>query len=125
MRNILAPSGLRRFIEKEYEEYKLSLSKGMPAMAWRNLERAHILGQAYVYEHTKAHSQMLIFALKTKNIKEMLAQLPRLLTGGIKSFAGHIPRGNTGGGNVPPLRAMSIPSDLQDILNKYSSQGGL
>jgi hypothetical protein len=39
------------------------------------------------------------------------------LVGGVKSFVGHIPVGNTGGANVPPLKAMDIPDDIQKILN--------
>lgn len=60
---------------------------------------------------------MLQFGFKIKNAKEIVGQIPRLLVGGVKSFVGHIPVGNTGGANVPPLRAMEIPEDIQKILN--------
>lgn len=46
-----------------------------------------------------------------------LGQIPRLLVGGIKSFVGKIPVGNTGGANVPPLLPMEIPADLQQMIN--------
>jgi hypothetical protein len=62
---------------------------------------------------------MLVFAFKVKNRKEILGQIPRLLVGGIKSFIGEIPVGNTGGSNVPPLKSMQIPNDLKTILDKY------
>ncbi|WP_155800591.1 DUF3703 domain-containing protein, partial [Pontibacter sp. BAB1700] len=39
-----------------------------------------------------------------------------LLVGGVKSWAGKIPVGNTGGANVPPLRPMPIPNDLKRII---------
>jgi hypothetical protein len=55
---------------------------------------------------------MLLFGFKTKNSKEIIGQLPRLLVGGVKSFVGKIPVGNTGGANVPPLKPMEIPNDL-------------
>jgi hypothetical protein len=36
--------------------------------------------------------------------------------GGIKSFVGEIPVGNTGGANVPPLKRMEIPKELKRIM---------
>ncbi|MCY7327461.1 MAG: DUF3703 domain-containing protein [Saprospiraceae bacterium] len=36
-----------------------------------------------------------------------MGQIPRLLVEGIKSFVGHIPVGNTGSANVPPLKPMA------------------
>ena len=62
---------------------------------------------------------MLKFGIRIKNIKEILGQLPRLLVGGIKSFVGKIPTGNTGGANVPPLRKMEIPEDLKNMMMPY------
>jgi hypothetical protein len=60
---------------------------------------------------------MFQFGVKQKNVKEVLGQIPRLLVGGVKSFVGHIPVGNTGGANVPPLKPMEIPDDLAAIIN--------
>ena len=87
--------------------------------AWRHLERAHIISQAWCKQHTYTHWRMLRFGFKIKNWKEVLGQLPRLLFGGIKSFVGIIPVGNTGGSNVPPLRVMEIPEDLEKMLKPY------
>ena len=91
------------------------MTSGALKRAWRHLERAHILGQAYPWEHSYAHWQMLLFGLKIKSWKEVLGQIPRLLVGGVKSFVGKIPLGNTGGANVHPLKPMEIPADLQEI----------
>ena len=60
------------------------------------------------------HWMMLSFGIRIKNTREIIGQIPRLLVGGVKSFVGHIPVGNTGGANVPPLRPMEIPKDLQE-----------
>lgn len=87
---------------------------------WDHLERAHIIGQAYPYQHTLAHWHMLRFGIASKNAREIMGQLPRLLVGGIKSFVGRVPKGNTGGVNVNALRPMSIPTDLQEILNTHA-----
>ena len=63
---------------------------------------------------------MLQFGIKIKSSKEIVGQIPRLLVGGVKSFVGHIPVGNTGGANVPPLKTMEIPEDIKEILNSNS-----
>jgi hypothetical protein len=61
---------------------------------------------------------MLLFGIKIKDTREILGQLPRLLIGGVKSFVGEIPVGNTGGANVPPLKRMEIPDDLKKIIDE-------
>lgn len=113
------PEGLRTYFENELQLSRKTLSKGYFKEAWRHLERAHILGQAWPVQHTKAHWRMICFAFKIKNTKEIIGQIPRLLVGGVKSFIGEIPVGNTGGADVPPLKPMEIPIDLLSILNTY------
>jgi len=39
------PKGLKPHYHKELEDYYKRLAKGYLQEAWRNLERAHILGQ--------------------------------------------------------------------------------
>ncbi|WP_339608031.1 DUF3703 domain-containing protein, partial [uncultured Roseivirga sp.] len=68
--------------------------------------------------HSYIHWEMLLFGIHIKNYKEIIGQIPRLLLGGVKSFVGHIPVGNTGGANVPPLRPMTIPDEIMDIFKK-------
>jgi hypothetical protein len=41
-----------------------------------------------------------------------------MLLGGVKSFVGEIPVGNTGGANVPPLKSMEIPEELNRIIEE-------
>lgn len=113
------PHDLKKHVDEELLKSKETFSKGDLQTAWRHLERAHILGQAWPYEHTQTHWHMLLFAFRIKNTKEIIGQIPRLLVGGIKSFVGEIPLGNSGGANVPPLKPMEIPSDLQEILSMY------
>jgi hypothetical protein len=84
--------------------------------AWHHLERAHIIAQEYPYEHSYVHWKMLQFGIGIKSGKEISGQIPRLLLGGVKSFVGHVPTGNTGGANVPPLKKMEIPTDIKNIL---------
>ena len=113
------PDGLRVYYRKELELYKAELEKGNLHVAWRNLERAHILSQPWPREHSHVHWLMLKFGFRIKDTKEIFGQIPRLLIGGVKSFVGKIPIGNTGGANVPPLQPMEIPEDLRAILKPY------
>ena len=118
-RNWTMPAGLKGYYRKELEKYELELSLGNLQIAWRHLERAHILGQRWPKEHTHVHWIMFKFGIKIKNGNEILGQIPRLLVGGVKSFVGKIPVGNTGGANVPPLKPMEIPDDLKEIMKPY------
>ncbi|WP_181308038.1 DUF3703 domain-containing protein [Rufibacter sp. XAAS-G3-1] len=115
------PKKLRPFYRQEINTYHESMLKGDLQHAWVHLERAHILGQPYPFEHTAVHFKMLLFGVRTRNGKEIIGQIPRLLVGGIKSWAGKIPVGNTGGANVPPFKSMPIPSDLQTIIRQANS----
>lgn len=91
---------------KEISEHHLHFDNKDYAASWRSLERSHILGQTFPFEHTFFHWLRLKFGFKTKNLKELVGQFLRLLVGGVKSFAGVIPVGNIGGANVPPLKSM-------------------
>lgn len=97
------PEGLKGYYQQELGFYQIALNNGDLLNAWKHLENAHILGQAYPKEHTKVHWLMLKFGFKIKNRKEIIGQIPRLVFGGIKSFVGKIPVGNTGGADVSAL----------------------
>ena len=114
--NMRFPKGLKPYYQKELEDYQTNLESSNFPVAWRHLERAHIIGQAYPYQHSYVHWIMLKFGFRIKNYREVIGQIPRLLVGGVKSFVGKIPVGNTGGANVPPLKPMEIPDDLKLIL---------
>ncbi len=113
------PASLRPFYQKELNDARNASAQQYYQVSWRHLERAHILGQPYPYEHSAVHWKMLCFGIKLKNFKEVMGQIPRLLVGGVKSFVGKIPVGNTGGANVPPLLPMEIPEDLAEIIREH------
>jgi Protein of unknown function (DUF3703) len=113
------PDGLKAHYKQELDQYRTEILNGNFQRAWKHLERAHIIGQAWFKPHTDVHWLMFRFGIRIKSRKEILGQLPRLLFGGVKSFVGIIPVGNTGGANVPPLQKMPIPEDLQKILAPY------
>lgn len=112
------PDRLKPFFLTELENASKYFSMNDFRSSWYHLERAHILAQPYPYPHTLVHWKMLRFGIKIKDSKEIMGQIPRLLVGGIKSFVGEIPVGNTGGANVPPLKSMEIPEELKRIIEE-------
>jgi len=120
--NTKMPAALKPYYRKELLDAKDAFDKKYYPQSWRHLERAHILGQPYPLAHTAVHWKMLVFGIKIKNGKEIIGQIPRLLVGGVKSFVGKIPTGNTGGTDVPALRPMEIPEDLAIIINNAGTK---
>jgi hypothetical protein len=115
------PSGLKQYYRQELTLYKTAFQAQHLQQAWYHLERAHILGQAFPKEHSYVHWKMLQFGFAIKSWTEIKGQILRLIFGGVKSFVGKIPVGNTGGANVPPLQPMEIPNDLKGILDEFKA----
>ena len=113
------PTGLRPAYQHELSFYYQHLAKKELQKAWRHLERAHIIGQPWAIQHTGVHWIMLRFGFQIKDWREIFGQIPRLLVGGVKSFIGKIPVGNTGGSDVPPLKQMEIPDDMKELMKPY------
>ena len=113
--NTRIPKPLKYYFLRELVHYFNSFRSGDLQQAWYHLERAHIIGQSYPVEHSYAHWLMLKFGFAIKDRKEILGQIPRLLVGGVKSFVGKIPLGNTGGANVPPLKPLPLPGDIEQL----------
>ena len=118
--NTRIPKHLKYYFLRELVLYRNFYNAGDLQQAFHHLERAHIIGQSYPLEHSYAHWLMLKFGFAIKDTKEILGQLPRLLVGGVKSFVGKIPLGNTGGANVPPLRSMPLPKDIEKLFSPES-----
>lgn len=116
--NTILPKRLRPYFQSELEAYTSNLAQQNLQTAWNHLERAHVIGQAYPWPHTYVHWKMLQFGISIKNWKEVLGQIPRLLVGGVKSFVGKIPVGNTGGANVPPLKPLPIDPEIMEMFKK-------
>lgn len=111
------PQRLRPYYKSELQQANIFLQKGYLQQCWQHYERAHILGQRWPIQHSYVHWKMLKFGFRIKSTKEVLGQITRLVFGGVKSFVGTVPVGNTGGANVPPLKPMTIPQDLLTIIN--------
>ena len=85
-------------------------------LAFHHLERAHVLGQASTYQHTRIHWRMFKLAIKQGSPREIWGQIVRLIGASTKTPLGIYPTGNTGGSNVWFFKSMSIPRDLQAII---------
>lgn len=83
---------------------------------WRHLERAHILSQPMAVPHIRTHLDMLGYAVRRRDPRELGGQLLRLVLAGPGSVTGRYPVGNTGGANVSAFRPMPIPDDLGVLL---------
>lgn len=116
------PKALRPYFQEELQAYHQALGKGQLETVWRHLERAHVIGQAYPLAHSYVHWKMLRFGIKIKSGKEVIGQVPRLLVGGVKSFVGKVPVGNTGGANIPPLKRLPIDPAITAIFEKAGVQ---
>ncbi|MEO1253537.1 MAG: DUF3703 domain-containing protein [Bacteroidota bacterium] len=112
------PKSLKPYFDQELLEYRRYLDANDLHESWNHLERAHVIDQAYPYHHSYVHWKMLLFGIRIKDTKEVIGQIPRLLIGGVKSFVGKIPVGNTGGANIPPLKTLPISEELLKIFKE-------
>ncbi|MEO8315047.1 MAG: DUF3703 domain-containing protein, partial [Pseudomonadota bacterium] len=98
--------------------------RGDRHLAFRRLERAHVLSQAAAFEHVRVHIHMLRYALRQGLVREVVGQVLRMVLAAPLSMVGMIPVGNTGGSNVNGLRPMSVPADLQRIIDEARLRAG-
>jgi Protein of unknown function (DUF3703) len=109
---------IKKYIDAEIEKASDFLKSDDPASAFRHLERAHVLGQTITFEHTRVHWLMLKIGWKRRDRREIFGQIFRIIGASTKTPFGIYPAGNTGGANVSPFKPMSIPDDLQAIINR-------
>lgn len=87
------------------------------AACFHHLERAHILGQRHYLPHLRSHYWMFKAGLRSRDLREVLGQIPRLIAS-VGSLFGIVPVGNTGRANVSALQPMPIPADLRIYLSE-------
>ncbi|MBK9214895.1 MAG: DUF3703 domain-containing protein [Chloracidobacterium sp.] len=110
-------TSLREHIDREITLAADCEAAGDLAAALGHLERAHVLGQAITYEHTRVHWRMLKLALKMHSPREIWGQVIRIIGASTKTPLGIYPAGNTGASNVWFFKPMPIPDDLRHILD--------
>lgn len=93
------------------------LADGQIDVAFRHLERAHVIGQAHVIPHVRSHWLMLQVELRRRRPLAVLGQLVRVLLGALGSAVGVIPTGNTGGSDISMFRRLPIDPELQRIID--------
>lgn len=77
-----------------------------------HLENAHILGQKHVWRHTLSHYWMLVYGVKTKSSKETIGQFFRIIASLLFTLI-WVPKGNTGGTNISPVKPIPIRKELR------------
>lgn len=100
----------------EFELAKHQFNQKNYNKAFYHLERAHILGQRSLIAHSVAHWWMLKVGWKQRSFKEVTGQISRIIAAIIFTRF-WVPKGNTGGSNVSPIKPMPIPDDLKSILD--------
>jgi hypothetical protein len=116
---------LRPYLSAELEAARAARGGGELAEAWRRLERAHILSQPSARLHTRVHWAMLVLALRTRDVRELLGQIARIAVAGIGSALGRLPLGNTGRARVPLTQPMPIEPELAAILARGDQASAL
>ncbi len=115
-------SCIRASIETELQAAQAAERCSEPLVAFRHLERAHVLGQRSTAHHMRVHMQMLAWGLRRRNSREVIGQLARIAGAAAKTWLGLIPRGNTGGSNVSAFSPMPIPDDLIKLIDAASAR---
>jgi Protein of unknown function (DUF3703) len=93
------------------------VARGELAAAFPHLERAHVIGQAFVVPHVTSHWRMLQLEFRRKRVNAAFGQIVRLVLGMLGSAAGIVPVGNSGGTNISMFKRMPIAPELQNIID--------
>jgi hypothetical protein len=108
---------IRSSVQFELNAASHANAHGEAEVAFRHLERAHVLGQAATVEHVRVRWRMFRWATGHRKAGEALGQLLRLVAAALMTGIGWLPEGNTGGANVSGFRRMPIPPDLQRAMD--------
>jgi hypothetical protein len=110
------PPALAQHLDTERRAARRAHAAGDDTEAWRHLERTHILSQPWPWPHVRSHLDMLRLAVRTRNGREAIGQLVRIVVAGPGSATGRYPLGNTGRADVPATKPMPLPDDLAELL---------
>lgn len=105
----------REAFEAEARAARVAWRQGDLDAAFRVLKRAHILGQPWAGAHSWTHWMMLRIGWRRRDAREVRGQVLRLAAGGLLSWLGRLPAGNTGGANVPATKPLAMPDDLAEL----------
>lgn len=108
---------LRNAITEAFREASREIQAMDYQAAYCWLERAHILTQRVPLAHAKTHWIMLQVSLLTRDRREALGQVPRILAALMFSKI-WVPMGNTGRARVSAFSSMPLSPDLQKLLRE-------
>ncbi|PKO63167.1 MAG: hypothetical protein CVU24_00595 [Betaproteobacteria bacterium HGW-Betaproteobacteria-18] len=87
---------------------------------WLLLEAAHVLGQTRLRPHLVTHAQMLALGWETRDGREVLGQLLRLLLVPLGHLTGRLPLGNAGRSNISAFQTMPIREDIAALIEQVA-----
>ena len=103
--------------EREISRAKQFIAEGELEQGFAHLERAHVIGQAFVVPHARSHWLMLGVEFRRKRPVAACGQIVRIVLGIVGSVVGVVPVGNTGGSDVSMFKRMPIAPELQGIID--------
>jgi hypothetical protein len=97
------------------------IAKGELEASFAHLERAHVIGQAFVVPHATSHWLMLSVEFRRRRTMAALGQVARIVLGMLGSAVGAVPVGNTGGTDVSMFKRMAVAPELQKFVDGVPS----
>ena len=107
----------RNAFNNEITLAKELIAKGELEACFPHLERAHIIGQAFVIPHATTHWLMLKVAIQRRRVMAALGQIARIILGTAGSAVGIVPLGNSGGTDISMFKRIPIEPELQNIID--------
>jgi hypothetical protein len=107
----------RTAFDNEMTLAKALIARGELEAGFAHLERAHVIGQAFVVPHARSHWLMLKVELRRKRAVAAFGQAVRIVLGMLGSAVGIIPVGNTGGSDISMFKRMPVEPALQKIID--------
>jgi hypothetical protein len=107
----------RAAFDNQIARAKELIARGELEAGFAHLERAHVIGQAFVAPHARSHWLMLKVEFRRRRGAAALGQGVRIVLGVLGSAVGVVPVGNTGGSDVSMFKRMPIEPELQNIID--------
>ncbi len=109
---------VRAAFAAELQKYQAARGQADFDIAWRHLERAHIIAQPKLGIHLSSRVEMLRFAIFRRDAGEVVGQLFLLALAPLGALSGRIPVGSIGRPTVSAFTSMPILDDLKHVLAK-------
>ncbi|MGB0891190.1 MAG: DUF3703 domain-containing protein [Flavobacteriaceae bacterium] len=111
----------KKQMRKEYNN-QINLGKEFLAKenfnkAYYHFENAHILGQKHLLKHIRSHYYMLLWGIHLRDTKEIIGQIFRIIASFLFTLF-WVPKGNTGGTNISPIKQIPIRKELKKYFSK-------